>query len=131
MTVLTIRLLGSFEARLGAGPAVAFPTKKARALLAYLAARPAQAHSRDQVCELLWGARADEQARGSLRRTLSDLRKAVPSANGEWLVSDGDALTLDGRSIDVDVVRFERLAADGGLGALEQAAELYRGELLA
>ena len=77
MTVLTIRLLGSFEARLGAGPPASFPTKKARALLAYLAARPAIAHSRDEIAELLWGSRADEQARGSLRRTLSDLRKAT------------------------------------------------------
>ncbi|HEY3148194.1 MAG TPA: BTAD domain-containing putative transcriptional regulator, partial [Dongiaceae bacterium] len=131
MAVLTIRLLGSFEARLGAGPPVDFPTKKARGLLAYLAARPAQAHSRDQIAELLWGARADEQARGSLRRTLSDLRKALPFADGEWLVSEGDTLMLDDSGIDVDLVRFERLAADGEPRALEQAVELYRGELLA
>lgn len=131
MTVLTIRLLGGFEARLGVGPPAAFPTKKARALLAYLAARPAQAHSRDQIAELLWGARADEQARGSLRRTLSDLRKALPLADSEWLVSDGDTVRLDGGSVDVDVARFERLAANGGAGALEQAIELYGGEFLA
>jgi TolB-like protein/regulator of sirC expression with transglutaminase-like and TPR domain len=131
MTVLTIRLLGGFEARLGAGPPAAFPTKKARALLAYLAARPAQAHSRDQIAELLWGARADEQARGSLRRTLSDLRKALPLEDGEWLVSDGDTVKLDDGNVDVDVARFERLAADGGASALEQAIELYGGEFLA
>ena len=131
MAVLTIRLFGGFEARLDAGPAAAFPTKKARALLAYLAARPAQAHSRDTIAELLWGAHADEQARGSLRRTLSDLRKAVPLDDGEWLVSDGDTVRLDSRSIDVDVAQFERLAADGGISALEQAADLYKGEFLA
>src|SRR5262245_11256034 len=130
MTVLTIRLLGGFEARLGAGPPATFPTKKARALLAYLAARPAQAHSRDKIAELLWGARADEQARGSLRRTLSDLRKALPLADGEWLVSDGDTVKLDNRSVDVDVAQFERLAASDA-GALAQAADLYRGEFLA
>jgi TolB-like protein/Tfp pilus assembly protein PilF len=113
------------------GSPVPFPTKKARALLAYLAARPTQAHSRNEIAELLWGARADEQARGSLRRTLSDLRKALPLDCGEWLLSDGDAIRLDGRSIEVDVARFEQLAADGGAGALEQAAELYRGEFLA
>lgn len=131
MAVLTIRLLGSFEARLGAGPPAAFPTKKARALLAYLAARPAQVHSRDEIAELLWGARADEQARGSLRRTLSDLRKALPLDDGEWLVSDGDTIKLSGTSVEVDVARFEGLAADGEPGALEQAAELYQGEFLA
>ncbi len=130
MTALTVRLLGGFEARLGASPPVQFPTKKARALLAYLAFRPGVAHSRDEVADLLWSTRGDEQARGSLRRTLSDLRKALPLANGEWLVSDGDILMLDGGSVDVDVARFERLAADGGPRALEQAAELYKGELL-
>jgi len=130
MTVLMIRLLGGFEARLGAGPPAAFPTKKARALLAYLVARPAQAHSRDQIAELLWGARSDEQARGSLRRTLSDLRKALPLDNGEWLVSDGDTIKLNGGSIDVDVAQFERLAA-GEASTLEQAAGLYQGEFLA
>ena len=88
MTVLTLRLLGSFEARLGSGSAVTFPTKKARALLAYLAVHPEQEHSRDEIAELLWGSRADEQARGSLRRTLSDLRKLVPIADGEWLVCE-------------------------------------------
>lgn len=130
MAALTIRLLGSFEARLGAGPPVSLPTKKARALLAYLAARPAQARSRDEIAELLWGARADEQARGSLRRTLSDLRKALPLDDGAWLVSEGDAVKLDARSVEVDVAQFERLAA-GDAGALAQAAELYRGEFLA
>src|SRR5262245_54165803 len=130
MTVLTIRLLGGFEARLGAGPPATFPTKKARALLAYLAARPAQARSRDEIAELLWGARADEQARGSLRRTLSDLRKALPLDDGAWLVSDGDTVKLDEGSVDVDVTRFECLAA-GDAGALEQAAALYQGEFLA
>jgi TolB-like protein/Tfp pilus assembly protein PilF len=130
MTALTVRLLGGFEARLGASLPVQFPTKKARALLAYLAFHPGAAHSRDEVADLLWSTRGDEQARGSLRRTLSDLRKALPLANGEWLVSDGDILMLDGGNVDVDVARFERLAADGGPTALEQAAELYKGELL-
>jgi TolB-like protein/Tfp pilus assembly protein PilF len=130
MAVLTIRLLGGFEARLDAGPPASFPTRKARALLAYLAARPSRAHSRDEIAELLWGARADEQARGSLRRTLSDLRKALPIDNGEWLISEGDTIKLDGDSIDVDVAQFERLAG-GEASTLEQAAELYQGEFLA
>lgn len=130
MAALTIRLLGSFEARLGAGPPVSLPTKKARALLAYLAARPAQARSRDEIAEMLWGARADEQARGSLRRTLSDLRKALPLDDGAWLVSEGDTVKLDARSVYIDAAEFERLAA-GDAGALAQAVELYRGEFLA
>src|SRR5262245_29856967 len=131
MVAMTIRLFGGLDVRSGAGSPIAFPTKKARALLAYLAIDPARAHSRDELAEPLWGARDDEQARGSLRRTLSDLRKLLPAADGEWLITDGDSLRLDGGSVDVDVARFERLAADGEPSALEQAAALYRGELLA
>lgn len=131
MAALQIRLLGSFEARFGTGSSAALPTKKARALLAYLAVSVGRAHSRDEIAELLWGSRADEQARGSLRRTLSDLRKALPTTDREWLVSDADTLMIDSGSADVDVARFERLAGTGEPTALEQAADLYRGELLA
>src|ERR1700755_2909290 len=92
MAALTVRLLGSFEARLDAGPPIQFPTRKARALLAYLAICPGRAHSRDEVADLLWSMRDDEQARGSLRRTLSDLRKSLGDL--DWLVSDGDMLSL-------------------------------------
>src|SRR5262245_33303446 len=131
MAVLAIRLLGGFDARLGEGPPLAFPTKKARALLAYLAVDPGRTHSRDEIAELLWGARGDEQARGSVRRTLSDLRKLLPDAPAEWLVSDGDALKLSADNLDVDVASFERLAGDGTPAALEQAADLYKGQFLA
>jgi TolB-like protein/Tfp pilus assembly protein PilF len=131
MPELIIRLLGGFEASLGRGPPVEFPTRKAQALLAYLAVRPGRACSRDAIAELLWGARADEQARGSLRRTLSDLRKSVPLPDPAWLVSDGDMLALDPDRVEVDAARFERLAANGSPETLEQAAELYQAELLA
>ena len=131
MTLTTIRLLGGFEARVGDAPPATFPTKKARALLAYLALHPGMAHSRDEIADLLWGDRGDEQARGSLRRTLSDLRKVLPLSETGWLVSDGDAVMLDAEGIRVDVADFERLAAEGSTAAMEQAAALYSGELLA
>lgn len=128
MAALTVRLLGSFEARLGASPLIQFPTRKARALLAYLAFRPGQAHSRDEVADLLWSTRGDEQARGSLRRTLSDLRKSL--SDPQWLIIDGDMLALGTDEVAVDVAAFERLAGDGTPASLEQAAELYKAELL-
>ena len=131
MMQLTIHLLGSFEARAGSGSPALLPTKKARALLAYLAYRPGAPRSRDEVAALLWGNRGDEQARGSLRRTLSDLRKALPSMETEWLVTDGDALLVNANAVRVDVAEFERLAARTDHAALEQAMELYKGELLA
>jgi len=131
MTLINIRLLGSFEARVGEGPSAVFPTKKARALLAYLALRPGTAHSRDEIAGVLWGDREDEQARGSLRRTLSDLRKALPLPDGEWLVSSGDTIMLSAGSVQVDTADFERLSGAEDTIALERSAALYSGELLA
>ena len=90
----------SASARFETGALVAFATKKERALLAYLAFRPGRAHSRDALTGLLWATRGDEQARGSLRRTLSDLRKAL--GDGANLTSDGDMVSLSPEGIEVD-----------------------------
>lgn len=49
-------------------------------MLAYLAARPDGRASREELAALIWGERAEEQARASLRQELSLLRKALPEA---------------------------------------------------
>jgi TolB-like protein len=126
---LRVRLLGTFDARFDTGAPVAFATKKERALLAYLALRPGRAYSRDALTGLLWASRGDEQARGSLRRTLSDLRKAL--GDSASLTSDGDLIALAPDGIEVDVVAFERCAASEEAPILEQSVALYQGELLA
>lgn len=128
MAALTIRLLGGLEVRQETGAAVDFPTRKAKALLAYLALHPGRPHSRDALADLLWANRG-EQARGSLRRTLSDLRKAI--GGSAVLASDGDGIALAPEGLEVDVGDFERLALSREAAGLEQAAALYRGELLA
>src|SRR5688572_10076385 len=73
----TLQLLGGLELRDVDGGVVSLRTRKCGLLLAYLAVSPGRAHSRDQLAGLLWGDRQDEQARGSLRNALSDLRKAL------------------------------------------------------
>src|SRR5205823_13307735 len=77
MRALTLTLLGGFQARLAGGEVLALPAKKIQALLTYLALRPGQAHWRDHLASLLWGDRADEQARKSLRQAVYVLRKTL------------------------------------------------------
>lgn len=122
----SIVLLGSFDVRLASGDAIAVPTKKAQALLAYLAVRPGLAHPRDKLATLLWGDTADAQARNSLRQALFLLRRALPDMDASGLVVQHDAVALHPGAADVDVVAFERLAAQGTPDALEQAVQLMR-----
>jgi len=122
-----LTLLGGFQARLGSGPALTLPTKKAQALLAYLAVRPGQAHPRDKLAALLWGNTSDAHARDSLRHTLAALRKALPART---LVTEGAPVALNPGAVQVDVATFEQGVGTGTPEALERAVSVYRGDLL-
>ena len=60
--------------------------KKARALLAFLAAQGGQAVSRERLADLLWPYQGSEQARHSLRNCLLELRKALRPEAAQNLV---------------------------------------------
>ncbi len=126
---LVLTLLGGFDAHAGSGSALAFPTKKARALLAYLAMPLGRAHPREKLAALLWGDMPDAQARGNLRKTLSRIQKAGGAAV-RGLLCRGDTVALDPSAVEVDAGAFELLVRDDRPGALEQAVERYRGDLL-
>lgn len=130
MTGLTLRLLGPFEAQLSDGSRVEITAKKAKALLAYLAVAGGRAVSRDKLASLLWEFSADEQARTSLRQTLSLLRKSLTPTGTECIVSKGDTLAIRLEEVSIDTLDFETLASDATPEALERANALYRGELL-
>jgi DNA-binding SARP family transcriptional activator len=131
MARLVLTLLGGFEARLDGGPLLTLPTRKAQALVAYLSLPPGRAHPRDKLAALLWGDQDDTAARNSLRQTLFALRRALAPANPPCLVVEGDTLALNPAVVEVDVAAFEREVADGAPAALERAAALYHGDLLA
>jgi len=130
MAHLTLRLFGGFEAGLPSGAPIPLPTKKAQALFAYCALRPGQAHQREKLATLLWGDTEECNARNSLRQTLFVLRTALRGNLSRTLRIAGDTVATEPQTIDVDVLAFERLAAERTPQALEQAAALYRGDLL-
>ncbi|MGR3344572.1 MAG: BTAD domain-containing putative transcriptional regulator [Paracoccaceae bacterium] len=126
---LTLNLLGRFEARQSNSRApLDFSRKKATALLAFLASPVGRGRSRDELCGLLWGNFADEQARDSLRQTLFVIRKTIPDIVGPF--AKRDTLVLDADLISTDVGKFETAAAGSSPTELEQAYELYSGEFL-
>lgn len=130
MERLNLTLLGGFRARLASGVTVTLPTRKAQALLAYLALHTDQPQSREKLAWLLWSETAEEHARHSLRQTILSLKKALSPIPAPTLVLEGDDVALNLSSIDVDAVAFEKLVSARDAESLAAAADLYSGDLL-
>jgi DNA-binding response OmpR family regulator/pimeloyl-ACP methyl ester carboxylesterase len=128
---LHFTLLGQAEIRHDNGEPLLLPTRKAKALLIYLALAAGKARSREQLALLLWDRSGEEQARASLRQTLSGLRKALAGIPAATLVADADLIRLEAAHFVIDSVRFERLCGENTPAALQQAAGLYQGDFLA
>jgi DNA-binding SARP family transcriptional activator len=107
MANLSLGLLGSFRLETSAGAPVLLPTKRAKALLAYLALHPEKPQARSKLAALLWEDSSDDKAMESLRQSLSALRKAAAAAGGDLLITRGDSVLLAPAVLDVDVDRFE------------------------
>ncbi|MEL6838780.1 MAG: alpha/beta fold hydrolase [Pseudomonadota bacterium] len=77
------------------------PSRKARALLAYLAmtGRPVR---RERLCELLWSIPDDPRA--SLRWALSRIRKVVDTAQTQRIKADRERVAIDLSDVEVDFV---------------------------
>ncbi|MDQ1300429.1 MAG: hypothetical protein QG637_346 [Chloroflexota bacterium] len=89
MPQLTIHLLGA-PAIARDGAPIAVDTRKATALLAYLAVT-GRGHARETLAALLWPEYDDKHARAALRRTLSTLRTALDTPH---LAVDRDTVCL-------------------------------------
>jgi DNA-binding SARP family transcriptional activator/TolB-like protein/tetratricopeptide (TPR) repeat protein len=103
--------------------------KKARALLAFLAAQSGQSISRERLADLLWPYQESEQARHSLRNCLLELRKALGRDTASSLVADFAHCQIQDVVTDLD--EFERLSRSNEPSELQAAVDLYRGDFLA
>lgn len=142
MTRLDIRLLGDLEISSGSRRVVRFESQRARALIAYLAAHPGRAFSRDQLAGLFWPHHGEAAARQNLRQALYNLRTVLQAADGGAppLISaeQGSVRFAPGEHCWVDLHAFSE-AIDRGWGdgdiadprELARAAQLYRGDFLA
>jgi DNA-binding SARP family transcriptional activator len=131
MAVLHLELLGDFRLRDESGALITISAKKSQAMLAFLGMKPSQLVSRDKMANLLWSSTAPEQARQSLRQTLSTLRRELAQVSPKKiLVEEGDFLSLDASMVRVDVVEVESLISAGTPEALDPATRLYEGDFL-
>ncbi len=109
MTGLDIKVLGELEVA-RAGESVALPpSKKTRALLAYLAVtgRPQR---RERLCELFWD--VPDDPRGALRWSLSKLRLILNVDGQERLSGDRNTVFFDASDVNLDFSQTRNLAPD-------------------
>jgi DNA-binding SARP family transcriptional activator/predicted ATPase len=131
MTRIQITVLGGLEIRLvGSNAPLSFPTRKSRALVAYLAMSPGMTRSREHLAGILWGRSAEEQARASLRQTLSSLRKVLTIDGNSIIGGDADTISLDARFTEVDALDFERRLTNHSIESLQDAVAIYSGDFL-
>ena len=107
------------------GEDLRFDTRKAVALLAYLAVT-GRAHRRETLAALLWPRSDQARARSALRRTLS-----VAGAVGPGLVTSRDIVELDRSLVWCDAQEFEELVGRGDRTSRAAAVRLASGEFMA
>ena len=117
-------MLGGFQLTGADGTDLSPPGKKLRALIALLALGPEAGWPRERLTALLWGDRDEEQARGSLRQALAELRRSLGDAA---LQADRETVAFNPGAVSIDAREFAGLAA---AGEMAQASALYRGDLL-
>lgn len=130
-TPLEIRVLGDFAVLRAGTPIELPPSRKTRALLAYLAVvgRPQR---RERLCEMFW--EIPDDPRGALRWSLSKIRQILkPEADG-GLQADRNvvSLGLDGILLDIAPLLSLNASAVDGLdtATLEDFAGRFRGGFL-
>ena len=129
---LEVQLLGPFGIRRDGQPLALPPSRKLRALLAYLALASHEL-TRSALSELLW--QLPHDPRGELRWCLSKLRTLLDEPQQRRVLAQGDRLRLELAGCHVDALQVAH-ALQAGLGTLAVqplralAAPLSRGEFL-
>jgi tetratricopeptide (TPR) repeat protein len=96
-----IRLVGVFEIRDDAGRDCTPRGAKARAILAMLCQTPDRRRARRWLEARLWSDRGAEQASGSLRQALMEIRKAL-GPDADCLETDRDTVRLSKVTVDLE-----------------------------
>lgn len=131
MAKLELKYLGEFEVVRDGRSLALPPSKKTRALLAFLSLNPRR-FRRDYLCELLW--EVPDDPRGSLRWSLSKLRRLVDESDRQRLIADRTHVEVDTSTLTIDALELQALMsggmADMPLAELEKAATRWRGNFL-
>lgn len=118
-----LRLLGAFRLSGLGDQRIEISSKRGQALLAMLATAGGGERTRAWLQDRLWGSRGPDQAQASLRRELSNLRKAINLPQAELLHADYNRVWLDLAQARVDLRNLDGTSAGEFLEGLDIAGE--------
>lgn len=138
--MLKIQTLGGLTINIDGQPAGSFVSRKAEALLVYLAMHPRE-HPREALSEMLWDDLSQSQSLSYLRTALSSLQKQLAtylrvSRYSIAINDDHDFVWVDARQLDTVLTEAELQWESRGVFAqpmidgLETVLELYKGSFL-
>jgi adenylate cyclase len=107
-----IGIFGTFAIRCGSTP-VELPSRKARAVVAYLVLQDAHEAQRETLIGLLWSGVSEEKGRSSLRQSLHEIQATFAAAGMPEIVADKESLRLPTDRISIDIDEAISLAAGG------------------
>ncbi len=121
---LLLSLVGPLRLRCD-GREIRLRSRKARAVLGYLALSESGEESRERLVGLLWSESSEKRARDALRQVLHELRESLEEAGFQGLRTDRLSVALAPGSISTDVHAMLR-AVEAGMapGLLLDTAEL-------
>ena len=128
---IEINVLGDLQVLRDGAPVELPPSRKTRALLAYLAVsqRPQR---RERLCEMFW--EVPDDPRGALRWSLSKIRGLLNSDSANLFTADRNMVAIAPNVISTDFAQATGLAGkaveDLPLGDLQELAALFRGPFL-
>lgn len=129
--MLKLRLLGELEVLRGGERVALPPSRKTRALLAYLASvgRPQR---RERLCSMFW--EVPDDPRGALRWSMSRLRSVVDDPDRQRIAANRETVAFEANGAEIDLIWLRELTAGGvadlSTEQLERAAGAFRGEFL-
>ena len=131
VAALRLRVLGDLEVIRGGTVLELPPSKKTRGLLAYLALSE-RSMRREQLCELLW--EIPDDPRGSLRWSLSKIRKLVDDEQQPRIIADRNSVGFDASNVEIDVRALHELVTADleavSIEDLERATADFQGSFL-
>ena len=145
MAGMKATLFGKFNLELQGLKIAGMEVRKVQELLSYLLLFREHPHSRDFLCETLWGEQPAGSSRKYLRQTLWRLQSAIQrngNSTGLALRNDNDWIQIQlAENFWLDIEEFEKVfnlvkgkrvleLSRGDFDLLEYAVEIYKGDLL-